>query len=76
MIAAQQFREDLFYRLSMIELKAPSLLERDGDLPLLTRHFVARFASQFGKPITGSSTVPSYFFASTIGQGTSANSKT
>ena len=53
MIAAQQFREDLFYRLSMIELKAPSLLERDGDLPLLTRHFVARFASQFGKPITG-----------------------
>jgi len=53
MIAAQQFREDLFYRLSMIELKTPSLLERDGDLPLLTRHFVARFAGQFGKPITG-----------------------
>ncbi len=53
MIAERTFREDLFYRLSMIELKAPSLLERDGDLQLLTRHFVAQFAAQFNKSIHG-----------------------
>lgn len=36
----------------MIEFKAPSLLQRDGDLQLLVRHFVTRFAQQFGEPIT------------------------
>jgi DNA-binding NtrC family response regulator len=53
MIAEKTFRQDLFYRLSMIELKAPSLIERDADLQLLTRHFVAHYAAQFNKPIHG-----------------------
>jgi DNA-binding NtrC family response regulator len=53
MIAEKTFRQDLFYRLSMIELKAPPLVDRDADLQLLTRHFIARFATQFNKTIHG-----------------------
>ena len=52
-VAAKEFREDLFYRLSMVEIKVPPLAERKEDLPLLFRHFVARFAGQYGKSIEG-----------------------
>ena len=52
-IAARQFREDLFYRLSMVEIHVPRLAERVEDLPLLTRHFVAKFNRQYGKQIRG-----------------------
>jgi len=52
-IAEKQFREDLYYRLSMVEIRVPRLGERMEDLPLLTRHFVAKFARQFDKPIRG-----------------------
>jgi transcriptional regulator with PAS, ATPase and Fis domain len=45
------FREDLYYRLSMIEIKLPSLAERCEDLPLLERYFLERFAREYGKPI-------------------------
>jgi DNA-binding NtrC family response regulator len=47
------FREDLFYRLSMLEIKLPTLAERKEDLPLLERHFVDQFAVQLGKSIKG-----------------------
>jgi DNA-binding NtrC family response regulator len=50
-IADKQFREDLYYRLSMVEINVPSLAERKEDLPLLERHFISRFASQYGKQI-------------------------
>jgi transcriptional regulator with PAS, ATPase and Fis domain len=50
-IADKQFREDLYYRLSMVEIDVPSLAERKEDLPLLERHFISRFASQYGKQI-------------------------
>jgi DNA-binding NtrC family response regulator len=53
LMAAKQFREDLYYRLSMVEIKLPRLAERREDLPLLTRFFVQEFASQYGKPIRG-----------------------
>src|SRR5205085_6942862 len=43
-IADRQFREDLFYRLSMVQIQVPSLGERMEDMPLLIRHFVDKFA--------------------------------
>jgi transcriptional regulator with PAS, ATPase and Fis domain len=52
-IAEKQFREDLYYRLSMVEIQVPSLVERIEDLPLLTQHFVQQFAGQYGKQISG-----------------------
>ena len=52
-IAAKRFREDLYYRLSMVEIQVPRLDERKEDLPLLQRHLVAKFAAQYGKEIRG-----------------------
>lgn len=52
-IANAEFREDLYYRLAMVELHVPSLKERPEDIPLLARHFVRVFASEFGKQIEG-----------------------
>jgi|SRR5271157_493878 len=45
------FREDLYYRLSMIEIGLPSLAERSGDLPLLERYFLERFSKEYAKPV-------------------------
>lgn len=52
-IAEKQFREDLYYRLSMVEIHVPALAERREDLPLLTHHFVNKYSQQYGKPIQG-----------------------
>ena len=52
-IAAKRFREDLYYRLSMVEIQTPRLADCMEDLPFLERHFVARFAVQFRKEIRG-----------------------
>jgi DNA-binding NtrC family response regulator len=48
-----KFREDLFFRLSAVELKVPSLAERPEDLLLLERHFLKAFAAQYNKPVAG-----------------------
>ncbi len=53
LVAQNLFREDLYYRLNMVELKLPRLAERKEDLPLLERHFVERFAGGYGKRIGG-----------------------
>jgi DNA-binding NtrC family response regulator len=53
LISEKLFREDLFYRLAMVELNTPSLADRREDLPLLIRHFLKRFSEQFSKPIHG-----------------------
>jgi len=52
-VAEKRFREDLYYRLSMVEIQAPKLADRKEDLPLLQLHFVARFAAQYGKQVRG-----------------------
>ena len=52
-IAAGNFREDLYYRLSMVELTVPSLKDRPEDIPLLARHFVRKFSGEFSKQIDG-----------------------
>lgn len=53
LIEAKQFREDLYYRLAMVELRTPPLADRKEDLPLLVRHFLERFSSQFGRDVAG-----------------------
>ena len=52
-VAKGRFREDLFYRLTMLEILIPALAERPEDINLLVRHFVAKFAAEYGKRITG-----------------------
>ena len=52
-VAEKRFREDLYYRLSMVELHVPRLAERKEDMPLLERHFVAKFSEQYKKEIRG-----------------------
>jgi two-component system NtrC family response regulator/two-component system response regulator HydG len=47
------FREDLFYRLNVVEISIPSLRERTGDIPLLADHFLRKYAEANGKPIAG-----------------------
>ena len=53
MVSQGKFREDLYFRLCMIELKVPSLAERREDLPFLQRHFLKLFAAQYKKPLAG-----------------------
>src|SRR5580704_4291290 len=50
LVSEGKLREDLFYRLSMIEIKLPRLVDRREDLPLLERHFLDRFSQLYAKP--------------------------
>ena len=52
-IAQERFREDLYYRLSVIPIQLPPLRERHEDIPLLAREFLSRFAKSMGKEIDG-----------------------
>ena len=53
LIAEKKFREDLYYRLSMVEIELPRLADRREDLSLLQRFFVEQFSAQYGKPLKG-----------------------
>ena len=52
-----EFREDLYFRLNVIPIQMPPLRERKEDIPLLTRHFIEKYAREFGKEVR---TISSY----------------
>ncbi len=52
-VAQGKFREDLFYRLSVVELRMPALRERVGDIPMLATHFLREFSERNGKRFEG-----------------------
>jgi DNA-binding NtrC family response regulator len=53
MIREGQFREDLYYRLTVVEIALPVLASRREDLPLLERYFIEKFSAEYNKPISG-----------------------
>jgi two-component system response regulator AtoC len=50
-VEARRFRNDLFFRLNVINIHVPSLRERQEDIPLLAEHFARRFSEKYGKPV-------------------------
>jgi two-component system response regulator PilR (NtrC family) len=52
-VASGLFRQDLFYRLNIIQIELPPLRERQEDLPVLADHFLGRFCRKMGKPPMG-----------------------
>ncbi len=53
LIAAKQFREDLFFRINVFPLQCPSLAKRREDIPLIAQNFIRRNATTSGKKILG-----------------------
>jgi DNA-binding NtrC family response regulator len=51
LVKAGTFREDLFFRLRVVEISLPPLRERAGDIPLLARAFLREFAAENSKPV-------------------------
>ena len=52
-VAAGRFREDLYYRLNVVELEVPPLRDRHGDIPLLANYFLRRFADKNNRAVSG-----------------------
>lgn len=52
-ITSGKFREDLYYRLNVIEIHVPSLKEREEDIPLLADHFVDKYRKELNKNVRG-----------------------
>lgn len=52
-VRQNRFRQDLYYRLQVVEIRVPTLRERKDDIPILAEHFLNRFRQDIGKKITG-----------------------
>jgi DNA-binding NtrC family response regulator len=52
-VLAGRFREDLFYRLSSIEIRVPGLADRPEDIPVLLQHFLKKYSQRYGKTLQG-----------------------
>ncbi len=52
-VLAGRFREDLFYRLSTVEIRVPGLGERPEDIPILVQHFLKKYSQAYNKPFQG-----------------------
>lgn len=52
-VQAKQFREDLYYRLNVIPVEVPPLVNRKDDIELLCNHFLAKYSSELGKSFLG-----------------------
>lgn len=53
LVAQNQFRQDLYYRINVVNIRMPSLRERLGDITLLANHFLKKFLAETGRDITG-----------------------
>lgn len=56
LIEKGEFREDLYYRLTVMEIPMPALRERRDDIPLLTYYFINKYSTRLGKPVKGMDT--------------------
>jgi DNA-binding NtrC family response regulator len=52
-VAAGRFRQDLYYRVNVLNIELPPLRDRVGDIPMLAKRFLERFASEAGREIRG-----------------------
>ena len=52
-VLAGRFREDLFYRLSTIEIRVPGLTERPEDIPILVQHSLKKYSQTYGRAFQG-----------------------
>jgi DNA-binding NtrC family response regulator len=51
LVAEQKFRQDLYYRINVVNIRLPSLRERLSDIPLLSGHFLRQFSNQTGREV-------------------------